>query len=322
MTALNYNRLALEWHPSAANTRRFNQILFVVFLVTLLMVLPVFFIKVPPEEKRQRVIVPDRIADFLALKEKPVVKPPKPDVKPKPPQKPVEEPKPVEKPEDVPERVRPSDQERKPLTDSEKRAREVAKKSGLLALSNELDDLIDKNDARATVGRKISADATTAASAHTAAGQSTEALTAGIAQSGGTVSAGTLEVAKAELEARKVNTELAERNAKDEAKTAAVKTKAKRSADEDVTLVFEKNKGSLYSLYERARRTTQDLQGKLVLQITISPSGDVIDVKIISSELNNPELEAKIMSRVKTFKFDANGTKSVTVTYPIEFLPS
>jgi TonB family protein len=86
--------------------------------------------------------------------------------------------------------------------------------------------------------------------------------------------------------------------------------------------VFDKNKGSLYSLYERERRNTQGLQGKIVLQLTISPAGDVLDVKIISSELNSPELESRILSRVKNFKFNIDTTKDITVTYPIEFLPA
>jgi periplasmic protein TonB len=320
---LNYNKLALAWQPGVANTRRFNVILSIVMLLMILFMLVLTYIKVPPQEKRQQVVVPDRIADFIAKKEKPVVKPPPPEVKPKPPQKPIPEPEPVKEPEVVPERIRPSEREQKPLTESQKKAREVAKSSGLLALSNELNDLIDK-DAQATVGRRITTNTTNTADAATAAaGYNDDALTAGIVQTGGTVSADVIAaVNTTELEDRKVNADLAERTAKEESAIAEVKAKPKRSADESVTLVFEKNKGTLYSLYERARRTTQDLQGKLVLQITISPTGDVIDVKIVSSELNNPELEAKIVSRVKTFKFESNGEKPVTVTYPIEFLPS
>ncbi|RYZ89435.1 MAG: TonB family protein, partial [Moraxellaceae bacterium] len=74
--------------------------------------------------------------------------------------------------------------------------------------------------------------------------------------------------------------------------------------------------------YERERRKIPGLQGKVVLQITITPAGDVTQVKIISSELNNPDVEARLIARVKLFKFNAVGGNVVTITYPIELLPS
>lgn len=322
MTALAYKKIALEWQPSAANSRQYNKILLAVLLLAVALAVPLSIIKVPPERRHQPVAIPDRIADFIAHKDKPIPKPPKLEVKPKPPQKPLPEPVPVEKPEAIQEHIRERDLERKPLTDSEKRARKVAQNSGLLALSNELNDLIDTKDINVKLNKKISTDIV--ASATTAAAQSNETLTTGIAQSGGTVDQrqNAASLGKTELESRKINTDLDAHAAKEDAKVAATKAHAGGNAEEDVTLVFDKNKGGLYSLYERERRTTQGLQGKIVLQLTISPNGDVIDVKIISSELNSPELEARILSRVKTFKFNGGGTKPVTVTYPIEFLPS
>ena len=53
--------------------------------------------------------------------------------------------------------------------------------------------------------------------------------------------------------------------------------KASRSI-EDVRLVFERNKGSIYAIYNRALREEPALQGKVVLKLTIAPSGSVIDV--------------------------------------------
>lgn len=321
MTAIQYKKLALDWQPDAANTKGFYRILGAVLLSAIILAIPLTFIKVPQENKRQHMDVPDRVADFISRKEKPPA--PIPEKKLLPPPKPVEPPL-VEKNEVVQEITKQRDQERKPLTESEVRARKVAEKSGLLALANELNDLIDTKDVSAGLSKNLSADANGVGDANVIAGHSTEAISASVAQSGGNVDAkgyaGT--VAKTEIDARLVGKDFTEHKEKAVAKAAAVKAQGGGSAEENVTIVFDKNKGSLYSLYERERRNTQGLQGKIVLQLTISPAGDVVDVKIISSELNSPELESRILSRVKNFKFNINTTKDITVTYPIEFLPS
>ena len=323
MTAVHYKKLALDWQPSATNSRGFNRILAFVLLCTVLFAIPLTIIKVPPENKRQRAAIPERVADFIAHKDKPKPQLPKPKQKPLPPPKPVEEQKPVEKNEIAQEVTKQRDAERKPLTESEVRARKVAEKSGLLALSSELNDLIDTKDVSANLSKKLSADANGADGAKLIAGHSTDSISGAAAQSGGKVDAQNYKtaIAKTELDTRNVGQEFTAHKEQAAAKTVAAK-RSGGSAEENVTIVFDKNKGSLYSLYERERRNTQGLQGKIVLQLTISPAGDVIDVKIISSELNNPELETRILSRVKNFKFNIDTTKDITVTYPIEFLPA
>jgi protein TonB len=323
MTATHYKKLALDWQPDAANTKGFYRILGIVLFSALVLAIAITFIKVPPENKRQRAEVPDRVADFIARKEKPKP-PPAPEKKlPPPPPKPVETP-PVEKNEVVQEITKQRDQERKPLTESEIRARKVAEKSGLLALANELNDLIDTKDVSAGLSKNLSTNGNDVGDANVIAGHSTDSISAATAQSGGKVDAQSYaaSVTKTEIDARNVGKDFTDHKEKAVAKAAAAKTQSGGSAEENVTIVFDKNKGTLYSLYERERRNTQGLQGKIILQLTISPAGDVVDVKIISSELNSPELESRILSRVKTFKFNINSTKDITVTYPIEFLPS
>jgi TonB family protein len=321
MTATQYKKIALDWQPDAANTKGFYRILGIVLLSAVILAIVITFIKVPPENKRQRADVPDRVADFIARKEKPKP-PPVPEKKlPPPPPKPVEPP-PVEKNEVVQEITKQRDHERKPLTESEVRARKVAEKSGLLALANELNDLIDTKDVSAGLSKNLSNNGSGAGDANVIAGHNSDSLSA--AQSGGKVDAQSYagSVAKTDIDARVIGKDFTEHKEKAVAKAAAVKAQGGGSAEENVTIVFDRNKGSLYSLYERERRNTQGLQGKIVLQITISPAGDVVDVKIISSELNSPELESRILSRVKTFKFNINATKDTVVTYPIEFLPT
>ena len=86
--------------------------------------------------------------------------------------------------------------------------------------------------------------------------------------------------------------------------------------------VFDQNKSRIHTLYERARRQKPGLQGKLVLEITIQPSGQVSQVRIVSSDLNYPSLEKRVVARVKQFVFPPSQQGAITRTYPIEFLPS
>jgi TonB family protein len=97
--------------------------------------------------------------------------------------------------------------------------------------------------------------------------------------------------------------------------------KAARSI-EDIKLVFERNKGAIYAIYNRALRADPSLQGKVVLKLTIAPSGEVMDCRIESSELRQPELEGKLLARIRQFDFGAKDVGQMIVSWPIDFLPS
>jgi periplasmic protein TonB len=97
--------------------------------------------------------------------------------------------------------------------------------------------------------------------------------------------------------------------------------KASRSADE-IALVFTKNKGAIDAMYARALRDNPALQGKVVLELTIAPSGDITAARIISSELNDKEFESKLLARIRLFKFDAKDVAMLTATKPIDFFPA
>jgi protein TonB len=97
--------------------------------------------------------------------------------------------------------------------------------------------------------------------------------------------------------------------------------KAARSREE-VELIFDRNKGRVDSIYARAQRDNAELQGKLVLELTISPAGDVTECHVVSSELKDAELERKIVSLVRTFKFEAKDVNTLIVSKALEFFPS
>jgi TonB family protein len=91
---------------------------------------------------------------------------------------------------------------------------------------------------------------------------------------------------------------------------------------EEIRLVFDQNKSAIYSLYNRALRKDPTLQGKIVLELTITPSGQVTSVRIISSELASKTLTRKLAARIKLFRFSKKDVDTVKVTYPIDFFPS
>jgi protein TonB len=97
--------------------------------------------------------------------------------------------------------------------------------------------------------------------------------------------------------------------------------KASRSIEE-IKLVFERNKGAIYSIYNRALRDEPGLQGKVVLELKIAPAGNVLECRIVSSELKTPDLEAKLLARVRQFDFAAKDVDQMVVTWPVDFLPS
>jgi protein TonB len=91
---------------------------------------------------------------------------------------------------------------------------------------------------------------------------------------------------------------------------------------EEIALVFTKNKGAIDAMYARALRDNPALQGKVVLEITIAPSGDITAARIVSSELKDPEFESKLLARIRLFKFEAKDVAALTATKPIDFFPA
>jgi TonB family protein len=80
--------------------------------------------------------------------------------------------------------------------------------------------------------------------------------------------------------------------------------------------VFQKNKGSIFNLYNRALRKNPSLAGQVVVELTISPNGQVTAVQILSSELGDEKLERKLVLSIKKFKFSSANVAEMKVTYP------
>jgi protein TonB len=105
------------------------------------------------------------------------------------------------------------------------------------------------------------------------------------------------------------------------ARRSGTSSKPSRSREE-IELVFDRNKGAIFALYNRALREDPTLAGKLVLRLTIAPSGEVTFCEVVSSELGNEDMERKLVQRVKLFRFEARDVEAVTTTKPIDFFPA
>ncbi len=317
-----YENLALEWNPINKTDHRFIVIVLLSLLIVSGIGLILSSIDIPVEDRKATTVIPERIANLVLEQEKrkPIVIPIE---KPKP--KPKLEPKPVEKTQPRIKKKPENSKKKKPLTKTQKAARERAQESGLLALSNELADLME-TPVISMVATKLSNKTPSATRSSSidktllnkginkgSAGVNSEKYT-------GVVTSRT-SLSTQDIAAINQNLIAAPEQEADSTRENQ-RVSGNFRAEEEITLVFDQNKSKLYSIYNRARRKSPGLKGKIILEITIAPAGYVISVKILSSELNMPKLEKSFLSRIKLFKFSSGKKEPITVIYPIEFLPS
>lgn len=311
--ALNFN---MSWGFANADDERFRRMVRNNLLVALVLGIIMPFLPLP-EIERPVEVDPPRLAQLIFEKEE--IKPPPPPkpvplpVKPEPIPKQVEAPKPVEKEKVVVNKPAPV----KPKVT----ARQQAEKSGLLALK---DSLADMRQSSVSSSFKKTSNLSQA----TGAAQKTERaiLTAGTALGSGGIQTATLSrnTGGGELSGRST-TQIHSPTGNAPTGTVGGKGKGSKSAGrsiEEIQVIFDRNKGSIYSVYNRALRSNPSLKGKIVLRLTISPSGKVSRCDLVSNELGDPVLGENIASRVKLFDFGAKDVSEVTITYPIDFLPA
>ena len=317
--------LALPWSLSAEDERRFQRILRLILVIFLVLSLVIPILPLTRLEKQMVEELPPRLAKLM-LEKKPAPPPPKPQPvisKPKPVPKQVEKPKPRPKPKTKPKTKPQQVKLSKPAPVKKTiSARKQAEQSGLLALKDTLQDL--RQNTMATSLRQ------TRALSH-AGGQARKTeraiLTAGTTSgSGGIKTAGltrnTSGNALASRTMTKVHSPMGNATGgSGVGKTGNSDRKAGRSIEE-IQMIFDRNKGAIYSVYNRALRKDPTLQGKIVLRLTIAPNGKVTFCELVSSELHDAVLGQKISKRVKLFDFGVKDVDAVTITYPIDFLPA
>ena len=298
-----YREFDLPWEGDPDSESRFRKILRV--LLILLILFGILFPLLPvPKPTAEETAVPQRIAQVM-IEEKP--KPPPP------PPKPVEE-----KPKIVPEKKVPVT----PPVDQKQVAHEKAQKQ-VNQFKDELADLRQQMDLTPLQTKNLSgavgADSHAERSLITSkVGTGSSGITSANSSRGFGTGAGSLTG----HDTTSVTSSIARSGLNGSNPThSGGSGKASRTAEEIAT-IFDRNKGAIYAIYNRATRSNPELQGKLVLEFTITPSGDVTACRVVSSELKDPELENKIISLVKLIHFPAEDVAQITTTKPIDFFPA
>jgi TonB family protein len=297
-----YRLYDLPWSPTEEVERRFRKVVrnaFIVFAVFAILI-PLLPVR---EHATKAPAIPDRIVKLVLEKKiPPPPPPPKIEEKKPEPEKKVEAPKPPP-----------------PKPD----ARERAQNAGLLKLQDQLADLrdnavLDKAAQTKNLTGKIGEETRSERSLITSkvgtssGGINTASLSRGYGGGAGSLTGhATTQVSSATLAAQGTN----------KVERGAGSGKASRS-EEEIAMVFDRNKGAIYALYTRALRDNPNLQGKVVLELTIGADGSVLKCEVVSSELKDPELERKLVARIKLFQFEAKDVGTITVTKPIDFFPA
>lgn len=355
---ISFRQPVLPWSTAADDERRFKRILKRVVAIVLLLGLLFPFVPKPKVERVEAQALPPPIAKLLLEREVAKPKPPPPPVKTdtevaqadKPEAKPAPEAPPKKQPP-VPEARRPI--EGKPPGEADL-ARKRASGVGLLAMKNELQQLAAApaavqlkqdikpgpgvgtgvgvgvgagTEAGIPVRAMITSNATNGSGGINTAGYSRDTGGGGLAGRGTTLVEGVAGGGGGGGPGGGGNgrggTGVGSGGGAGKGGTLAKGSSGKASRSiEEIKLVFERNKGAIYALYNRALRDDPSLQGKVVLELKIAPSGAVDGVRIVSSELKATELEGKLLARIRQFDFGAKDVDLMVVTWPVDFLPS
>jgi TonB family protein len=300
--ATNYRVFDLPWTASEEEEARFRRLLGIALLVFLIGAIAIPWL--PTAERPEPRALPEEVVKLVL----PPPPPPPPKVEEK---KPEPKPEPVVKPLPQPKVVPPPDARKK----AEKALANV--KDDLADLREMLDtsrvesakNLTSKVDGPSRAERSV----ITSNVAGGSGGINTAQLSSGFGGGPGTLKAHTTQGVGSFADNMKKE--------RAEARRTGSSNKASRSREE-IEMVFDRNKAAIYALYNRALRDRPELQGKVVVQLTIAPTGEVTDCRVLSSELGDPDLEKKLVARIKMFRFEDRDVELITTTKPIDFFPA
>ncbi|HLA74019.1 MAG TPA: AgmX/PglI C-terminal domain-containing protein [Steroidobacteraceae bacterium] len=295
MLAPYFRRFELPWSVGEESEARFKKLLRILLIIATLLAILIALLPKREAERIKPEELKERVAQLIIEKPKPPPPPPPPVEEPKP-----DKPKPVEKPVEKP----------KPNV----------RNQGLLAMQDELAALRDQNLDLADPQLKTPVEDArsernliTSSVGRASGGINTANMARGFG--GGAGAIGTHTTTQVQHGAG------LDPNAGGRVQRTGASGKASR-AREEVEIVFDRNKGALYALYGRALREQPELAGKLVLEFTIAPSGEITMCRVVSSELQDPELVKKIVARVRLIRFKAADVEALTVSKPIDFFPA
>ncbi|RPI62710.1 MAG: energy transducer TonB [Lysobacterales bacterium] len=318
-----YRIYDLPWTTGEVERERLRKIMRTTFGALLVLSLVLSFLPVPEQSADEPQEIPRRLARLVVERQAPPPPPP-PVVR----EEPVEVP-PVVEPERVVEekRVEPEpvvENEPPPPVDTTAQARERARSAGVLQFASQLSALRTNADVTAD---RLERTGTVGAGTEAAAVNERSVITSRVGTASGGINTASLSrnTGGGGLGGRTTTVVESPVEGFGEAGGAAQRSgasdKGSRSREE-IERVFDANKGRIFTLYNRALRANPALQGKVVLRLTIAADGRVTFCEIVSSELNDPELERGLVQRVLQFQFEArDDVEAITTTKPIDFFP-
>ena len=315
-----YREYDLPWTSDSNQERKFQRLLGTIFLIVMVLGIAWPFLPAPEREIDDALEIPPRIAELL-LEEQPLPPPPPPE--PEPEEEPEPEPEPEEQPE--PEQVAEEQPpEPEPTPEPERNREEVAREqaqAAFMPFAEDLADLVDQD-----LLDKVQDDRELTASVGQAERNERSMITSKVGTASGGINTAQMSrntggTGIAGRSTTRVDSPVADIAPAAAAQRTGTSGKASRSREE-IELVFDRNKGAIFALYNRALRNDPTLEGKLVLRLTIAPNGTVTACEVVSSELGDPDLEAKLVARIKLFRFEAKDVEPITTTKPIDFFPA
>src|SRR5690554_2952441 len=298
----------LPWDSLPGDRLRQMVILALLGLLCLFFIILIENTTIPKKDRLEAEKIPERLAKLVMekKKEEPPPPPPEPEKEAEPepevePEKPKEEPKEVEP---TPERV--------------EKAREVAKKE-LKVFEDSLSGLKD-------LAPVVSRQALRTGGAESAkvernlitrrAGRGSGGISVGSVSSGGDSGAALEGAQVAQVESNIAAAAEAASTVRKNAQGKSIRT------EEQIRQSFSRSQGRINSAYQRALRQNPALRGTIVLTMTVAPSGEVTDVVVKSSEVNDDELERRILLIVKSMDFGALPVEVWKGDYALNLFPS
>ena len=309
--------VTLPWDADKQSEQKFRYLLAALLLLSLVFSLVVYNTTLEEPLPTKQAEIPERLVKLvLEQKKREVVKtpPPPPKVEPKPePEKPKEKP-PEVKPEIAAKTI--SKVPPKPQGNRED-ARNKARMN--LAVFDDMADLKTAATGKKLDSNKLSSDTGKA-----------ESIKRDMIVNNARSSSGGVQVGKASTNvggaglsgggSTQVSSNLsAKRDAQYQASTQGMV--AERPA-ENIERFMDMNKSAFFAMYNRALRKAPAMQGEVIFEITIAPSGKVEAVAIVSSQLNNAALEKKLMRKIRSINFNAMDVATWKNHYRINFIPT
>jgi hypothetical protein len=317
-----YRAMVMPWSMETESESRFRRAALLALLLCLLLGIPASLIHVPiPDRSISEVKIPER---FAKLVREEIPKPP--PVKKPPPEK--EEPK-VAKEETKPKEQKPEEPQKvAAVEDVKAAARKKAESVGVMKFKNALADLMKETPAARLGNEALLNDKGAGAKGRAVAQRSLVAMQAKDGSSGGIGNAGvSRNVGNGNSDRlgggagiTRVESSLA---GIQEAARPLGKGAAPGRTDEEIQIVFDRYKASLYRIYNKELRRDPTLQGRVLMRITIEPNGELSLCEVESTDLASRELVNKIVERIKRFNFGPKEkVPALTILYPIDFFPA